>query len=384
MLKKLYQVKVKERTERTILLTCAVSKQFTAVELSKKLKISLPTINFHLEEFQKKGYIKEIGTIGSDLGRKSRLWLCLLLQRSSIAMEIDSKHIRMALFTLDGEISHQYTWQHRLSALDFNSTLQQIIEEYLNKLPQEKKKEIQSLGISIPGDVSFDRKNIIFATNLSLKNIDISPLEQATGLNIFIENEANAAALGEVFLDQNLKNDNSLFISVSEKGVGGGLIIEGKLQKGMRRKGGEIGHMSIDINGKQCSCGNKGCLERYTSQEALEEEAQKAGFNLEQLFSSQSNEAQEIIKNYCHYLGRGIRNLLSIFDPSKIYLGGPICLYWERLYPLLYQEIFINNLFYSDLYETLITASKNKGTASLYGAAILPFIDLFYDKDKFN
>ncbi|MGL5721463.1 MAG: ROK family protein [Brevinema sp.] len=378
--RKRYQNKIQEQTERTILKECALRGRFTGVDLGKALKISLPTINTYLEKFQKNGYIKEIGTIGSDLGRKSRLWDCILLQKIIMGVEIDRHHVQIGLFQLNGQAIGLKKYPCSLDSSSFCHKLEEIILNFLSETPQNQQLDIKCLGISIPGDVSFDRKHIIFATNLGLENISIAPLEESLNIPIFLENEANAGALGEFFLDDNPHNDNMIFLSVSQQGVGGGLIFSGKLLKGMHRKGGEIGHMSIDLNGKPCSCGNRGCLERYTSEEALQE---SVNLSLDKIFTSGEAHIETLISNYAHHLGLGIRNLLSIFDASKICVGGNISVYWKNIYPYIHQEVFKNNRFYKSDIDIILTSAKYQQFAALYGVAIIPFLPLFYETERY-
>lgn len=382
---KRYQLKNKEKTKRNILKACATMKRFTGLELSKKLALSVPTINIYLEEFQKKRYIKEIGTIGFEAGRKSRLWECTILDKHTLAIEIDIKHITIAIINLNRKIIKKHTEECVLHSNIFTSKIEEIVKNFVSRLPDKYSKNIKRLGISLPGNVSFDRKNIIFATNLKLSNINIEPLEKSLGLKIFLENEANASTIAETFLDRKKENRNMLFISISELGIGGGIIIDGKLQKGTNRKAGEIGHMSIDIEGIHCECGNNGCFERYVSEEGLLNIMKKYNFNksIDELFLFYSKETDDIILEYSKYLGAGIKSLLYIFDSSKIVVSGRIVNYWKRLYPYLEKEVFYNNVFYRNSYETIIVESKYKENSSLIGAGLIPYLSYFYSSKKF-
>ncbi|MGL4676388.1 MAG: ROK family protein [Brevinema sp.] len=374
---KRYQNRVQEQTERSMLQACALQKRFTGIQLSEVLKISLPTVNNYLEKFRNLGYIKEIGFIGSDFGRKSRVWECVLLKKLILGVEIDTKEIKIALFRVNGELISLQTYPYTLTQENFCSMLEQYIRDFFADISPQQRQDIQSIGVSIPGDIDFDQKHIIFATNLNLKNLSIRPLEEALNIPIVLENEANAAALGEIFLDKNHLNKNMIFLSISYQGIGGGLIFDGKLYQGTRRKGGEIGHMSIDLNGTPCSCGSKGCWERYSSEEALQKLSEKT--SLENIFLTSDLESNHVLQIYTLFLGRGIRNLLSIFDVSKICIGGNISLYWQKIYPYIYQEVFQENHFYDTGRDVILSAAKYQNHASLYGAAIIPIRSLFYE-----
>ncbi len=244
------------------------------------------------------------------------------------------------------------------------------------------RKKIKSCFISTPGNVSFDRKTLVYATNMHIENVSILPLEKKLKMPVFLENEANCGVFLECYSNKSI-NNTLLYISISDKGVGGGYIVDGRLKKGANRRGGEIGHFTIDIDGRECSCGNYGCFECYTANESLLELLAENGFkynNIDEAFSDYSND--EVIKKYCHYLGRGIRGLSAILDPNQIIIGGKISKYRDRIERYIKQEVFLNNHFIGNKID--ICYSKYGELSSLIGVGLLSFFPMIYEEDVYS
>ncbi len=376
-----HQKKAKEKTTRTIFRECLKQREFTGATIGKTLSFSKPTVNEALNYLESKNLIAGNSYTQGEVGRKTKIWAINKCPWLALSIELDAKTIKFALINLIGEVEYLVKTEHTLeeSILDY---LYASIKNYLDTITKNITEQIKSCFISIAGDVSFDRKTIVYATNMQLENISILPLEKMLGMPIFLENEANCGVLSEFYLSKNIAN-TSLYISISDQGVGGGYIVDGRLQKGANRKGGEIGHFTIDIDGKKCSCGNFGCLERYTSNQALLELLKENGFeynNLEEVFEDYNNDY--VIEKYCHYLGRGIRSLSAILDPHQIIIGGKISQYKNRIQNYIEREVFYNNNFMAK--RVLIHYAKHGELSSLIGAGLLSFFPMIYDDDTYS
>lgn len=379
-----HQKKLKELTIRKIFRECLNQKEFISTTIRNNLNYSKPTINDVLNHLENNNLIIEKGYTQGDIGRKARKFQINDTPWLSLAIEVDIKAVKFALVNLCGSISHIKVIENQVFTRDtFISILSELMHRYLEELPSILRSKVKSCAISIPGDISFDRKIIVYATNMSLKNIDISPLEQKFNIPIIFENEANCGALAEFYFSKNIAQ-TSLYISISDQGVGGGYIIDGQLQKGANRKGGEIGHFTIEIDGKECSCGNYGCFERYTSNQALLQLLEKNGFiynSFKEALSDLNNE--KIIQKYCYYLGRGIRSLATIFDPHQIVIGGEISKYQHRIEKYIHSEVFTNNNF-NTTQILKIEYAKNKELTSLIGAGLLSFFPMIYEEEVYQ
>ena len=205
--------------------------------------------------------------------------------------------------------------------------------------------DVKSIGIGCPGSIDDKTGVVVYANNLGIKNAPIcSELKKYIDKPIYINNDANCAALGEFFA----LNDDSVedFIAVTlGTGVGGGVIIDKKLYTGFNSVAGELGHTVIVVDGEQCTCGRKGCWEAYASATALIRETEKAAANNpDSLLAAmikenggkangkipwdamQSGDAvgKQVIDMYVKYVSEGIINLINTFQPNVVAIGGGI------------------------------------------------------------
>ena len=204
---------------------------------------------------------------------------------------------------------------------------------------------MESIGIGCPGSIDDKMGVVIYANNLGFKNAPIcSELKKYIDKPIYINNDANCAALGEFFaLNDDYVED---FIAVTlGTGVGGGVIIDKKLYTGFNSVAGELGHTVIVVDGEQCTCGRKGCWEAYASATALIREAEKAAANnpdslLAAMIKENGGKAngkipwdamqsgdevgKQVIDMYVKYVSEGIINLINTFQPNVVAIGGGI------------------------------------------------------------
>ncbi|MBW5409505.1 ROK family protein, partial [Brachyspira hampsonii] len=358
--------------------------RFTSIDIVESLKLTKPTVNESLDILFKNDFITKENFTEGMVGRKAQIWKTTLHKKKSLAIDIDFNLVKIAIVDMAGNYYNYQEYKKTINNNNFFNVISFIINDYRKKYKESE--EIKRLGISIPGNISFDRKNILYATNLGLENINIKYLENELNLDIILENEANSAVLGEFFLSKEADKNNYMLISISNFGVGGGQIVDGKLLKGAHRLAGEIGHFTIIMDGEPCTCGNRGCFERYASYEGLKNIMKKHKLDFDdinQLFESYDKKSEKVIKEYCKFLGRGIRSLLSIYDSSKIILSGKMTDYWDRIYPYIQKEIFENNNFYSK-FNVLIFKSKLGDKASLVGVGLINFFNFIYDSDFFS
>ena len=206
-------------------------------------------------------------------------------------------------------------------------------------------KQVRAIGIGAPGAVDPESGEVIFAPNLKWKDAPLKKaLEKALDLPVFIENDCNICALGvhEVELKGKPRNMIGLFLGT---GIGGGLILDGKLYSGFNRTAGEVGHMVIQVGGPKCGCGNNGCFEALASRTALFREIQKAvkdggktvltemlGTDLTDLKSGDLRKAlrkgdklvEKVVEDAAEYTGIAIANLINIFNPEVVVVGGGV------------------------------------------------------------
>ncbi|MDE6613548.1 MAG: ROK family protein [Clostridia bacterium] len=255
------------------------------------------------------------------------------------------------------------------------------------------KTQFKGIGIGCAGMIDAENGTVVFAGNLNLKSAPVAKsVAEAVKLPVRITNDANAAALGEAKFGAGKNYSDSILVTLGT-GVGGGIVIGGKLFEGNKSAGAEIGHMVIERGGNSCTCGRRGCFEAYSSATALikrtkwamEEDAGSAMWTSctsESVtgrtafdFMDSDVSAREVVDWYVKYLACGLVNLANIFRPQVIMLGGGISGQGERLtIPL--QNLLNKELFGGTAYAPVEVKTATLGSrAGALGAAALFFGD---------
>ena len=257
-----------------------------------------------------------------------------------------------------------------------------------NRLIKMNKEEVKGIGIGCAGVIDSAEGKVVLAKNLSLENYPlVKLLKEKINIPVRITNDANAAALGEAKFGAGKDYKNSILVTLGT-GVGGGIVIDGKLFEGNKSAGAEIGHMVVERGGELCSCGRRGCLEAYSSATALkrmtkiamEEDAGSAmwsqctsstvtGKTAFEFYRTDAS-AADVVKKYIEYLACGLVNLANIFRPEIIMLGGGVSKEGERLTNPL-QEIMDREVFASSYAPVKVAVATLGSAAGAYGAAAL-------------
>ncbi len=203
--------------------------------------------------------------------------------------------------------------------------------------------DIAAIGMGCPGTVDNENGVIAYSNNLPFEHFNMrDEIQKYINKPINLENDANAAAYGEYIVNGNGAKDY-IFITLGT-GVGGGVIIDKKIYRGFNFAGGELGHISLVIDGEQCSCGKKGCWEAYASVTALirqtkaameknpdslmheiaEKEGKVSGRTAFDAAKKGDKAGEEVVKMYEKYVAEGLVSILNIFQPEKISIGGGI------------------------------------------------------------
>ena len=252
--------------------------------------------------------------------------------------------------------------------------------------------DIESIGIASPGIANSKTGIIEYANNLPFKNFPIAKmLSDRLGVsNIKVANDANAAALGEAVAGAAKGSEASVMITLGT-GVGGGVIIDGKLLAGFNFAGGELGHMVIEAGGVPCSCGRCGCWESYSSATALVrmtnekiEECKASGRYTKMAEAERvsgrtacdamragDEAAKEVYDKYIHYLAIGLGNVINIFQPEIITLGGGISGEGQSLIDSLLPEVAKEHYGTGLVKDSEIRIATLGNDAGIIGAAAL-------------
>ena len=251
-------------------------------------------------------------------------------------------------------------------------------------------KDVEGLGIGSPGMIDSAEGNVVYANNLGWENFKICDeiSRQLGGLKVKIGNDANVAALGEVKFGAARNYSSAIMITLGT-GVGGGIVIDGKLVEGNLGAGAELGHIVIEVGGEQCSCGRKGCFEAYSSATALIRDTRRAmeAHSDSKMWECGSLEAvtgktvfdyapvdvyaKEVVDSYIEHLACGLINYANIFRPEVILLGGGVCAQGDNLIKPL-QAIMDRDIYAGDKGPRVpILIAELENSAGLLGAAAL-------------
>jgi predicted NBD/HSP70 family sugar kinase len=188
------------------------------------------------------------------------------------------------------------------------------------------------VGVGVPGLVNYKKGIVLNAPNLRWEHIDFAAmLQERLVTPVYVDNEANAAALGETLVnpEESMDQETLVYVSVGN-GIGAGLLMNNRVLRGAEGLSGEIGHMMIEENGRQCSCGSFGCLEMYASVRRLlqtYENRVSQGVTVDkyvQRLEEQEPMALQVLEEMGHYLGIGVANIINMYNPSYVILGNQV------------------------------------------------------------
>lgn len=385
---KIDQEIIRDSNRKKILSLIAEKREYTKQDISKEIGVSIPTVITNINELIAKGLVEEAGVAGSTGGRKPIIVRFLPDSKYSFGVEFTLNNVRVILTNLDAKIKFDTSFEVE-NFKNIDSIIEKV-HEIISSVVEEKKineEDILGIGFSLPGTVNEESLILELAPNIAMKNVDFSRFSEILKFPIYIENEANSAAIGELTLGIAKKMRNLVYMSINE-GIGAGIVIEDHLYKGKNKRAGELGHMTIVPNGKPCNCGRKGCLEKYTSKKSLLEDynckSLKPIYTLKEFFSrveQKENLAIIVLQNYISFLAIGIQNIVLMLDPHYVVLGGEISDFSEYYLEDLKEKVFVENSFY-DSSSLKIFTSKLKGDSSILGAALLPMKKLFILDEK--
>ena len=242
---------------------------------------------------------------------------------------------------------------------------------------------INQIGIAVPGTVT--DKNIIKAVNLGIENYDLGTIIQEKLLklgytvDVKLKNDGKCAALAEQKYGALKGYDNSIFLCIGT-GVGSAVIFDGKLLEPKNVPGFEFSHTIIHKNGALCNCGKRGCFEVYASLKRFKEKLVKE-FNLNSLDGEcvrefirknpDNSTLKYMINNYIEDLSIGISNIINIFEPEAICLGGSFAEYEDILYHPLKKALLSGNLLFNKRCDIIIKLAELKNDAGIIGATLI-------------
>ncbi len=342
-------------------------------DISKALKLSLPTVSQNIEALTQMGLILEKGFCKSSGGRRPKMVACNPRAKVAVGVDITADHIQEVLVDLYGNIIDQ-VWiaQPCLVNEEYLGQLKDSIDSILcqNKIPPEK---VYGVGISLPAIIDKEKKIYQTALNIILPTNFQKMLQEYIPYPVNYFNDASSGGFAEFWGNESIK---SLFYLSLSKTVGGSIMLQNRIWDGESFRSGEIGHTSLIPGGKECYCGRKGCVNAYLSSDNLSELAEG---DLDHFFEMLEEGQPEIIKvwdTYIELLSYAINTIYMLFD-CHIIIGGYIGKYMSRYLDRLKMLVSEKDAFSRDA--GYLSCCKYCSESSAVGAALM-FIQDFIDK----
>lgn len=308
-----------------------------------------------------------------------------------LGVDLGGTNIAVGLLNEDGNIIFKdsiSTFKDR----DINEIVKDMAELCKSVLKQNNIdiKELHSVGIGSPGRCDYDSAKIVYSNNIRFENYEIGKeFKKYLDVDVYLDNDANCAAYGEFISGACKGTKNSVTITLGT-GVGSGVIVNGQILRGFNGAAGELGHNVMIVDGEPCTCGRNGCFEAYCSATALIRDTLKAVLkNPDCLLAKAIGDdydkitakivfdmadkgdqvSKNLIDNYIKLLAEGLTNIINIFQPEVIAVGGGIAAQGEKILEPIRQ--IVKEKCYGGILETKIVKAELGNDAGIIGAAFL-------------
>lgn len=331
-------------------------------DLAERIGLNRSTVSGIVAQLLHAGLIHETALQTGEAGQAG---LSLALNPSGgygVGVEIDPSGVRV--FLTDFVANTVWRRRVRFDDVEHQDTYLHCAEELVRQAllhAQQQGLRVLGIGVALPGLVDVHEGELCYAPSLHWHNISLRrQWSKRFGLPVLIENNANAAALGEYYFGIGQDVPNFLYIGAGAT-MGGGIVINGELFRGRGGFAGEMGHMMLDPNGLPCSCGRQGCWETMVGPQQVVEQYRRRSPHATQVLQADSDEslfvqvihaavagdlaALAVMQEMGHYLGIGIANLVNIFNPQLVVLGGYYSLAHETVIPVIKERIKQHSLF---------------------------------------
>jgi len=312
------------------------------------------------------------------------------VKKYSIGIDIGGTNITVALVTKKGKIVRKDKFPTRPKE-GKTKTVNRVLKALDGIMKRLQSNSIEGIGIGVAGDIDQKRGIVRFSPNLFWKNVPIVRLiKKKFNLRVVVDNDANAAAWGAYILEAGRKAKNLLCVTLGT-GVGGGLILNGKIYHGASGSAGEIGHMTLNAQGERCRCGNYGCLETYIGSSYIVKKAvteirkgekslikKMVGGNLKSVTSETiqvaalkgDKLARRIWKEAGEYLGIALSGVINLLNPEVIVFGGGMAKAGELIFKPMKAEIG-KRTFRTPFEKVKFACTKFGEDLGVIGAALL-------------
>ena len=313
------------------------------VDLARLSGLQRSTVSLIVEQLLSERWIVEGATVRTARGRRPTM-LSLNADLVMLVADVRPSHAVCAVVDLNG---HFLARQSVPVAADAEFGVQRIAETLERMRDECSRKSFEGVGISMPGRVHPDSQQLLWAPNLRWHGFDIrAALEKRLGLQVEMDNAANACMLSELWFGRMEKFRNAVLVTISE-GVGAAVLANGQLLIGRDGMAGEFGHILVDPNGPECNCGERGCWEMFASTRAvLRHYNQRAPEQPALTFTHLINfadggdaRALAALEEQAQWVARGLRMIIAALSPETILFAGDITACWDRSGPMVEREL---------------------------------------------
>lgn len=298
----------------------------------------------------------------------------------SIGVDLGGTNLRAAAIDAQGKLLDKIAGSTELQA-GRDAVIDDMVKSIEALRARLGEHNLRGVGIGLPGFILIDKGVIVGSNNMpEFENYPVrDEIEKRLGAKVILENDANAAALGEKWMGAGREVDDLVLLTLGT-GIGGGIIVNGRVLHGHLGMAGELGHLTVVPNGNPCGCGNRGCVEKHASATAIAAMARLIGLGHDltsedvfKLAEDGNDRAKTIFRSMGEALGVALANLINIFNfPLYLLSGGPLPA-WDYFAPAMIDEVARRSFTYRHA-PTRIEKATLGNEAGLYGAAYLPFI----------
>ena len=394
------QTWVRKMNRSLILAIFRTQKTLSRARIAKMTGLNPSTVSSIIGELIEENLIRETNLIQNGTGRPGRLLELNPSGGCALAIEINVDYIDI----LVADFSADILWRRKQSSTpevgqeDIMKEVKKLANEAIAFI-QERGCHVLGVGVGVPGLVDVSSGLLRIAPNLHWVDVPVKDvLADMFDCPIYVENEANVAALGEYYFGATQNVKDFIYLSAGI-GLGSGIVMGGKLFRGMFGYAGEAGHMTLDVNGEQCGCGKRGCWETFVGPRAIAQRVQRSLANgAESILNGKSDGSSKVISmddvinaaragdqiavdalnEAAFYLGVGIANLVNLFDVEVIVLGGSLNKASDLILDQV-EKVTLQNTLSPGRERLKIIPSAHGADACIMGAIALVLDDLLRD-----
>lgn len=359
--------------------------QISRADLARATGLTKTSITNIINELIHEGIICEIGSTETSSGRKPLLLTLVGTASYAVGVIIGRNYIYANIVSLNGEVIKES--RINLEPTENEKTLVSITFEVIDTVLASssiEKNKILGIGVASIGPLDLEKGIIVDPPNFrGLRSIPIVKLiKERYGLKTFIDNDINACSIGEKLFGNAKHASNFIFVGVGN-GIGAGIFLDNTLFRGNNGFAGEIGHITIDVNGEKCPCGNSGCLELFASIPSIIRQVKTAiRFGADSILVNKKDIewkdivdaasdgdalSIKVIDSLTYYLAVGLVNIVNLYDPDVIYIGNELSIAGNLFIEQL-NELVNRNMLFRTSKHIKIEISKFQDYAPCIGA----------------